>query len=444
MSSPHDRGPRPGSTTPSGYLNGRWIWLLRQLGKRMWVRASLFSLSAAVIALLSAVMGHLVPLTDGLRLAAGAVDGLLDILASSMLAVTTFSLTTMVMAYSAAASHTSPRATHLLITDSIATTTLSTFVGSFLFAIVGSIGLSAELYGERGRLLLFFATLIVVAMVTVALLRWIDELGYFGRVGDTLARVEDAAVRSAHSWAKHPRLGARSATDPPKQAQAIFLAQAGFIQHVDTHELQRLSEQLDVRIYLQRLPGRFIYPDRPAALVWPAVDEDALAPIRACITVGRERSFDQDPRYGLVVLSEIASRALSPAVNDPGTAIHVLGSGLRVLLALTDSMGEPRSSEAAMFDRVYAPDLTAEHLVADFFDPIARDGRGMIEVQLRLQSVLRTLSATAPDAIGAVARVHAREAAALALQQQASEQSQRRLRQRAAWAAGTRSPYTSL
>ena len=45
--------------------------------------------------------------------------------------------------------------------------------------------------------------------------------------------------------------------------------------------------------------------------------EDAEA-IAATFVIGGSRVFDQDPRFGLLVLSEIASRALSPAVNDPG------------------------------------------------------------------------------------------------------------------------------
>ncbi|WP_305804424.1 DUF2254 family protein [Stenotrophomonas sp. YIM B06876] len=41
--------------------------------------------------------------------------------------------------------------------------------------------------------------------------------------------------------------------------------------------------------------------------------------------VGAQRSLDQDPRFGLLVLGEVASRALSPAINNPCTAIDVIG-----------------------------------------------------------------------------------------------------------------------
>ena len=61
-------------------------------------------------------------------------------------------------------------------------------------------------------------------------------------------------------------------------------------------------------------------------------DEDVHKAVAEAFTIGAERTFDQDPRFGLCVLAEIASRALSPAVNDPGTAIDVIGRAVRLLV----------------------------------------------------------------------------------------------------------------
>jgi|GEM_PF-2436099 len=58
-------------------------------------------------------------------------------------------------------------------------------------------------------------------------------------------------------------------------------------------------------------------------------DEDYKCVIDA-FQIGRDRLFDDDPRFGLVVLSEIAARALSPAVNDHGTVIDVIGTIVRL------------------------------------------------------------------------------------------------------------------
>ena len=80
------------------------------------------------------------------------------------------------------------------------------------------------------------------------------------------------------------------------------------------------------------MPGSFVHPAAQLLWVHGAVPGEQLADaLRSAFTIGNERSFDQDPRFGLIVLSEIASRALSPGVNDPGTAISVIGRLVRVL-----------------------------------------------------------------------------------------------------------------
>ena len=136
-------------------LIGRTTWLLRKFQRQIWVRSTLFSIAAVVVAILAAVIGPYLPYDLTLTLASGSVDHILNILASSMLAVTTFSLSIMVSAYSSATSNVTPRSTKLLIADRVAQNTLATFVGSFLFSIVGIIGLATDIYSEKGRIILF-------------------------------------------------------------------------------------------------------------------------------------------------------------------------------------------------------------------------------------------------------------------------------------------------
>ena len=52
---------------------------------------------------------------------------------------------------------------------------LATFIGSFLFSLVGLIALSTGVYGDQGRVLLFAVTIAVVILIVYTLLRWIDH-----------------------------------------------------------------------------------------------------------------------------------------------------------------------------------------------------------------------------------------------------------------------------
>jgi uncharacterized membrane protein len=111
-----------------------------------------------------------------------------------MLAVTTFSVSIMLTAFGAAASSATPRATVLLQNDSTTQQVLASFVGAFVFSLVSISGLQIALYGAAGRLVLFMATLVVLTLVVVQLVRWIGHLANYGRLADTITRLEEATA----------------------------------------------------------------------------------------------------------------------------------------------------------------------------------------------------------------------------------------------------------
>ncbi|EAA5574104.1 DUF2254 family protein, partial [Escherichia coli] len=145
----------------------RWKWMLKQTIKKLWFRATLFAIVAIITALLSILFKSMIPESVSVKVGAEAVDNILNILASSMLAVTTFSLSIMVTAYGSATTNVTPRATRLVVEDVTTQNVLATFIGSFLFSLVGIIALNMGAYGERGRVILFIVTLVVIALILI-------------------------------------------------------------------------------------------------------------------------------------------------------------------------------------------------------------------------------------------------------------------------------------
>jgi uncharacterized membrane protein len=110
--------------------------------------------------------------------------------------------------------------------------------------------------------------------------------------------------------------------------------------------------------------------------------------------IERHRDFDHDPRLGLIVLGEIASRALAPATNDSGTAIEVLNALLRTLNEL------PAEAVAAITElpTIYVPRPSIDEFIRAGFAPIIREGAGEEEVAIRTFKVLTALRAALPHA----------------------------------------------
>lgn len=418
-------------------MSSKWQWLVSVVARKLWFRVTLISLLAVGAALVALAISPYLPENVSAKIGAESVDRLLSIIASSMLTVTTFSLTTIVSAYSAATSNATPRATTLLMQDSTAQNTLSTFIGSFVFSLVAIITLYMGLYDQRSRIVLFGVTVLVLILIVVALLRWISYLLELGRVSETCATVEEAATAAMKEARRRPNLGGVPMAEdyqPPADAHPIYANQIGYIQHVDAGGLNKVAEAAGGEIHVAALPGAYVHLGRPLAYFVGQPKEGVDALICDEFSVGHNRSFDQDPRFGLIALSEIASRALSPAINDPGTAIEVISRAVRIL-GLWTAPGE----QEVVYGRVHVPDLKLADLFDDVFKPIERDGAGNAEVQIRLQKAFVALAAFGGDdgRYARNARRHAREALSRAEENMTHKPDIERVREAAELAAET-------
>lgn len=370
-------------------------WFLRHLGRQIWFRAAIISAASVFIAATAGIIARAIPYEFTGDVGQSAVGTVLEIIASSMLAVTTFSLTAMVSAYSSATQLATPRATQLMISDRTSQNALSTFLGAFIFAVVGIIGLQTHLYGGQGRVVLLMATILLIVLVVVTLLRWIAHLAAFGRMADVIDRVEDAACAAMAAFARDPYAGAQPAVTVPASAKPVFATSIGYVTHIDTEALAGLATKHNLVIHIEVIAGTLVHPDRPLLRVVGKVSSDKITKALAdAFVVERHRRFDHDPRLGLIALGEIAGRALAPATNDPGTAIEVVNALFRAISLLP--VDEPPSD--ADLPPVYMPRPTADELVRCGFVPIVRESGGEEEVVIRTLKVLDALDLALPHA----------------------------------------------
>ena len=398
----------------------RLQWLFLQLSRRLWVRATAFSVLGVVTALIALWVKRYIPDDLPAKIGSDAVDSLLQIIATSMLSVMIFSLSTIVSAYASATSNTTPRATQLLMADSTAQNALATFLGAFLFSLVGIIFLQTGQYGDNGRVVLYAVTLGVIVIIVLTLLRWIDYVLQLGRVGPTCDRVESEATKALQRRRAAPYLSGqpRELGDSgiPEGCLSIHTDKFGYVEYIDMQALQDAAKEAEITVYLIALPGHYAGAAQPLVSVKNMPSEDCVDSIRDAFSIAAARNFDQDPRFGVCVLSEIASRALSPAVNDPGTAIDILSRGARMLSLWSDSHPGAIEVDAddIRFPNVHVPPIELDELFDDFFIPIARDGAGMVEVGIHLQKMLQNLACLGDDRYRKSAARHSAQALARA------------------------------
>jgi uncharacterized membrane protein len=425
--------------------------MLWRLNERLWVKPFFNCLASIGVVFLAAAVDRLPIKNWAPVVEPSALESLLSIMAASMLAIATFAVASMVSAYASASTTATPRSFPLVVSDDVSQNALSVFIGSFIFSIVGLSAVKNNLLANAGIFVLFTMTMLVFGLVIFIFVRWMDSIARLGRLGTTIDRAEKATAKAISRRLASPVLAGvpRTLHNPP--GARVWSADIGYVQHIDMGALQALAEKLNATVYVDCLPGAFATPARPLAFMDVADVAVSHADMKAfahAFSVGGDRVFDDDPRFGFIVLSEIAGRALSPAVNDPGTAVDILGTNVRLLSLWAQKMrtynealhaGDaddqdddpnkasdkqqgsasikaPVNNGSVKFDRVQVPYIAEADLLDDAFTAIARDGAGSVEVCLRLQKALQAVAVMGNPGLRAAALQHSGWALERALQ----------------------------
>jgi len=386
----------------------RLRFLIYSFKEKLWVKPLGFCLLSIMVVFVAKIADSTSLAEHIPEIKPESVETLLSIMASSMMVIATFSAGTMVNAYASASQSSTPRSLSLIISDDVSQNALSVFIGAFIYSAVALTAISHTFYEKAGIFILFGLTCLTFAVVILTFIRWVDSVARLGRVESTLLKVEKATERAIKNRVSTPCLGAVPQSNVKEQGTyAIYSQEVGFVQMIDIAKLQNWAESNNSFVNVDILPGEFVTPERPLAYLKSKTEASEIV---SAFSISEARSFEADPRFGLIVLAEIASRALSPSVNDHGTAINVLGSITRQILlwrdkselvdATDDSSQKKHHSQRILdedsnykYDRVSVPALNVNDLFDDAYTSIARDGAANIEVALRIQKSLNSIKA---------------------------------------------------
>lgn len=341
-----------------------------------------------------------------------SLDDLLSTLSNSMLVIAIFAVGSMISAFAAASSTATPRSFKLVVADDVSQNALSIYIGSFIFSIVASVAFKNGYYGKAGHFVLFILTLAVFLLVIITFIRWVERISKLGRLEHTIQKIEDITTKTFEKRIKVRRMGGSPIIERENKGTPIYSDEIGYILHVNMERLQEVATQLKVIITLNCMPGTFVSPDRVIAFVVSAHNEMPIEHkerLSKAFVIGKSRSYYADPRFGLIALSEIASRALSPGINDPCTALSIINSYVR-LFHLWFKKNDNGSTDDMKYTRIEVPEIEASDIFEDAFRPISRDGAGNIEVMIRMQKALSSIHFFVPDDVKQVALKSSQEA----------------------------------
>jgi uncharacterized membrane protein len=173
----------------------------------------------------------------------------------------------------------------------------------------------------------------------------------------------------------------------------VRAGRAGYLQAVDGGRLFEVGRERQLVIAMEPHVGSFLLPGQVLATAWPrdAVGEETAGEIREAFILGSRRTPGQDVEFGILEISDIAVKALSPGINDPTTAVHCIDRLTEILLAL--GTRSPPRVERTRDGRVHflARHTSFDRAVGLAFDRIRHFGEANPEVMRKLLENLRTL-----------------------------------------------------
>ena len=321
-------------------------------------------------------------------------------IAAATLAFVAVVFATTLVAIQLAASQYSPRTVRIFIRSRITRVTLGLFLATFVFSLIILVSNRASV-GSAKQFAPVVSVSVLLALTLATVFGFVVYLHTVVRPMRVQYLLEAIASESRRAIEENfppasAYLDVESGQLDSSPRRLDYAGTAGVVSATDVHGLVTLCQRKKCWLELTVGAGEYLVHGTPIALVHGAAALDGQEVSKFFLMRG-ERTFVQDPAFGFRQLVDIAIRALSPAVNDPTTAVQAIDR-ISDLLAITGTRPDPTGlrvdSERAV--RVKQKLRNFDGLLVLALTEIIRYGAGAPQVVRRLLEVLNELEGTLP------------------------------------------------
>lgn len=329
-----------------------------------------------------------------------AAHVVLGTIAGSMITVVSVVYSILLVVLTFASTQFSPRVLVAFVEDRVSQTTLGIFVGTFVYCLL-------TLPAVRSQPVAFVPSIAVIVAIVLAiaclacLLYFIHHMAARIQASHVVDRVAVETERILDELLSRPLGGPPTEDDVPAEigpGAAVLARRSGYIRSLDEPALLAAARAADAAVRVDRAVGHFVIEGTPLFEVAPA--DRATDALRAAglhaFEIGPSRTMEQDVEFGILQIVDIALKAISPAVNDPTTALTCIDQLGRILARA--AMRRPPISTLRDADgraRVVRPGTSFPRLLDVAFSQIGHYGKADVAVPLRMMRVLAELAGVA-------------------------------------------------
>ena len=327
---------------------------------------------------------------------------ILSVIATSIMTVVSIVFAILLMTLTLASTQFSPRILVSFVRDRSTQWTLGLFLGTFSYCM-------AALPAARSLPIAFvpLVTVTVAMLLALACVGWliffihhISQSISVNHIVDRIARETELVIDDLAPRQRSRDLPEIKPVRTVEDELAILNRLSGYIRFIDIEYLVSVALSYGVCVRLERRVGHFVPEGVPVMRVskGDGITPEREAHLLAALDIGPVRTLQQDVEFGVIQIVDIALRAISPAVNDPSTAISCVDQLSRILIRWLARAAPPVCYYAPPHVlRVILPWIGLEGLLNTAFEQIRHYARSDGAVSLRLLRAFDDIAATARD-----------------------------------------------
>ena len=320
-------------------------------------------------------------------------SNVLTAVVAAIAALTGFVVTVTVLVVQMATGTFSARYMRLWYRDRLLKATLATLIGTLTFSFALLSRTEQDFVPDLGVTIAGWLVAACLLLFVLFFDRFIHRLRPVA-VAELVARAGRQAFDDAVRVADRPEIRWEPHVTTADPTFVVRASQPGAIQAVDPDGLVVWAREHDATIVLVRAVGDFVSPGTTLMRVYGGARDLGAAQheLEGLIALGDERTIEQDPAFAIRIMVDIAIRALSPAVNDPTTAVQILNhlEGLLATIGATDFARRAESAEGERIAVVMRARRWDDYLALGVTE-IREYGASSIQVMRRLRATLLEL-----------------------------------------------------
>jgi uncharacterized membrane protein len=361
-------------------------------------------------------------------------------IAGSMITVAGVVFSITIVALSQASTQYSPRILRNFMRDRSNQLVLGVFVGIYAYCMVVLRNITGHDDDAFVPVVAVLAGFLLSVVGIGFLIYFIHHIATSIQASEMIAAIAeetDTAVREMYVEEVRDEAIEEKDNSPAQQDceewHAVPSLDTGYIQWAEVSSLSRLATERNLIVRVDHGIGDFIIKGRPLACVanCGVPDDELIAKVNACYGIDNFRTVDQDPAFGLRQIVDIALKALSPGINDTGTAITCVDYLSAILCHMAPLRLHAIQHRMVKERQVIVKNVSFTTLLAEAYDQIIPNAKGNSAVLLHLlRSLGRIAQVTPLRSRRECLRVHLESIAELVEQSVASSRSRQLLRDR--------------